>query len=258
MGAHLSVALPGLANSNVPYRQLDEANILRTLERLKLRIEERFPGSGLSKVADELIVVGGEVSETVSYLRRPNYLIRIPVGIAIILMLALVVMIVLRVPWQTQPSNLDQVNSLASNGINNIGFLGIAIFFLLTIETKLKRKRALKTIHELRSFAHVVDMHQLTKDPERLGSDAPDTASSPERTMTPAQLGRYLDYCSELLSVDSKLAALLVQDFTDEVLLGAVNEIETLTTGLSGKIWQKIRLIERSSILSPSSTQPPV
>jgi hypothetical protein len=44
-----------------------------------------------------------------------------------------------------------------------------------------------------------------------------------------------------LLSVDSKLAALLVQDFTDEVLLGAVNEIETLTTGLSGKIWQKIR-----------------
>jgi len=24
-----------------------------------------------------------------------------------------------------------------------------------------------------------------------------------------------------------------------------VNEIETLTTGLSGKIWQKIRLLER-------------
>jgi hypothetical protein len=30
------------------------------------------------------------------------------------------------------------------------------------------------------------------------------------------------------------------------VLLGAVNEIETLTTGLSGKIWQKIRLLERA------------
>lgn len=42
----------------------------------------------------------------------------------------------------------------------------------------------------------------------------------------------------------SKLAALLVQNFTNEVILGAVNEIETLATGLSGKIWQKIRLIE--------------
>ena len=63
--------------------------------------------------------------------------------------------------------------------------------------------------------------------------------------MTAVQLGRYLDYCSELLSVTSKLAALLVQHSADEVILGAVNEIETLTTGLSGKIWQKIRLIGR-------------
>ena len=67
--------------------------------------------------------------------------------------------------------------------------------------------------------------------------------------MTPPELGRYLDYCSELLSVTSKLAALLVQYFNDEVLLGAVNEIETLTTGLSGKIWQKIRLLDRPPVV---------
>ena len=236
----------------MPYRQLDEANILRTLERLKARIAERFPGSGLSKVADELIVVGKEVSETANYLREPNYLIRVPVGIAIALMVMLVAILVVTVPWPTRLRDLDQLNQLANTGINNIVFLGIAIFFLVTIETRLKRNRALKTIHELRSLAHVVDMHQLTKDPERLGSDAPDTASSPERTMSPTQLGRYLDYCSELLSVNSKLAALLVQNFSDEVILGAVNEIETLTTGLSGKIWQKIRLIERPRVQDPA------
>ena len=67
--------------------------------------------------------------------------------------------------------------------------------------------------------------------------------------MSPPELGRYLDYCSELLSVTSKLAALLVQYFNDEVLLGAVNEIEALTTGLSGKIWQKIRLLERAPVV---------
>jgi hypothetical protein len=131
------------------------------------------------------------------------------------------------------------------SGISNVVFVGIAINFLLSIETKVKRRRALRMIHQLRSVAHVVDMHQLTKDPERLTSPAPDTQSSPERTMTPAQLGRYLDYCSELLSVTSKLAALLVQRFSDEVILDAVNDIETLATGLSGKIWQKIRLVDR-------------
>lgn len=227
------------------YRQLDETHILRTLERLKLRIAERFPGSGLSKVAEELHLVGNEVSDTVRYLRRPNWAIRVPVGVAIVMILGLVLGLVATVPLPTRLSGFGELVQGVESGINDIVFLGIAIFFLLTIEGRLKRKRALRTIHELRSLAHVVDMHQLTKDPERLTSGAPDTASSPERTMTPAQLGRYLDYCSELLSVNSKIAALLVQDFTDEVVLGAVNEIEALTTGLSGKIWQKIRLIDR-------------
>ena len=63
-------------------------------------------------------------------------------------------------------------------------FLGIAIFFLLTIETRLKRRRALAALHQLRSIAHVVDMHQLTKDPEQLLSNPPATASSPARAMT--------------------------------------------------------------------------
>lgn len=227
------------------YRELDQANILRTAERLKLRISERFPDSGLSKVAEELMVLGTEVADTVGYLRRPNHAIRIPVTIAILLMLGLAVMVIVTVQLPTEVRGLAEVVQLIDAGINDIVFLGIAIYFLLNVEARLKRKKALRMIHSLRSLAHVVDMHQLTKDPERLTSNAGDTASSPERTMTAAQLGRYLDYCSELLSVTSKLAALLVQHFTDEVILGAVNEIETLTTGLSGKIWQKIRLIDR-------------
>lgn len=229
----------------MPYRQLDETNILRTLDRLELRIAERFRDSGLSKVAEELRVVGDEVSATARYLERPHYPIRIAVGVAILLMLGLAAAPIARVRWPSRVSGLGEAVQLMDAAINDIVFLGIAIFFLLTLEVRAKRRRALRTIHELRSLAHVVDMHQLTKDPERIASSAPDTASSPERTMSPAELGRYLDYCSELLSVISKLAALLVQHFADEVVLGAVNEIETLTTGLSGKIWQKIRLIDR-------------
>jgi hypothetical protein len=223
----------------MPYRELDQDNILKTIERLRARISERFPDSGLSKVADELTRVGHEVLETVAYLGTPNYSVRIPVTIGIIL-----IVLVAGIAMAKTRGDLTGWGTIES-GISNVVFVGIAINFLLSIETKVKRRRALRMIHQLRSVAHVVDMHQLTKDPERLTSPAPDTQSSPERTMTPAQLGRYLDYCSELLSVTSKLAALLVQRFSDEVILDAVNDIETLTTGLSGKIWQKIRLIER-------------
>lgn len=232
----------------MPYRELDQDSILTTIDRLKARISERFPGSGLSKVADELTRIGSEVLETVAYLGAPDYSIRIPVTIAIVLIIVLAGIAM----WITSRA-LDQPGwGTIESGISNIVFVGIAISFLLSIETKVKRRRALRMIHLLRSIAHVVDMHQLTKDPERLTSPVPDTESSPQRTMTSVQLGRYLDYCSELLSVTSKLAALLVQRFSDALILDAVNDIETLATGLSGKIWQKIRLIDRTATGNPA------
>lgn len=229
------------------YRQLDEQRILQTLERLRDRIAERFPESGLRQVANELLAVGAEVSDCVDYLRKPNWGLRIATGAAVIALATLLVLVaymaVPETPVTTQVGGWKELVPLIESGVNDIVFAGITVFFLLTIETRMKRRRALGVLHQLRSLAHVVDMHQLTKDPERLLSPEPDTSSSPVRTMTPSELGRYLDYCSELLSVTSKLSALLVQYFNDEVVLGAVNEVETLTTGLSGKIWQKIRML---------------
>ena len=43
-----------------------------------------------------------------------------------------------------------------------------------------------------------------------------------------------------------------VQSFNDPVVLSTVNEIETLATGLSGKIWQKITLLERATRMDAS------
>jgi len=62
--------------------------------------------------------------------------------------------------------------------------------------------------------------------------------------MTAFQLTRYLDYCSELLSIVGKLTALYAQSLPDSVVVAAVNNIETLTTGLSRKIWQKIMQLD--------------
>ena len=61
--------------------------------------------------------------------------------------------------------------------------------------------------------------------------------------MTRVELGRYLDYCSEMLALNSKLAALYAQSLHDPVVLAAVDEVETLTTGLTAKIWQKLVIL---------------
>jgi hypothetical protein len=231
------------------YRQLDATQITQTIEQLRERIGERFPQSNLRHVCQQLLAVANEVAECVTYLRRPNWRLRIIGAFAIVGLVALLVGVGV-VGFTLEPSakmSVADVIQAIEAGVNDVVFFGIAVFFLLTIEARFKRRRALAMIHELRSLSHVVDMHQLTKDPERLMSRQPDTPSSPQRSMSAPELGRYLDYCSELLSLISKVAALLVQHFNDGVVLGAVNEIEELTTGLSGKIWQKITILERTA-----------
>ena len=225
------------------YRQLDDDRIIETLQRLRDRITERFPGSSLSRVSEELLTIARESASHVAYLAKPSWWIRGTVGAAIVLMLVGLAAAASRIRLETGVSEWSVLVQGVEAAINDVVFIGIAIFFLLTIETRLKRRRALAALHQLRSIAHVVDMHQLTKDPEQLLSNPPSTASSPTRTMSRAELGRYLDYCSELLSVTSKIAALYVERFNDPVTLGDVNEIESLTAGLSRKIWQKITML---------------
>ena len=70
------------------------------------------------------------------------------------------------------------------------------------------------------------------------------TASSPQRQLTRFELSRYLDYCTELLSLSSKLAATHAQCMDDPVVLDAVNDIEILASNLSNKIWQKIVILD--------------
>lgn len=238
------------------YRRLDERRIAETLEKLSRRIQERFPDSGLHRVSLEILDVARQAQANVAFLRSPYWPIRVAaisfvtllVGtLAAALFGAFTVLTTARVGGVTFAEGLSDTLQGLEALVNDIVFIGIGIWFVMTIETRLKRRRALRAIHELRSFAHVVDMHQLTKDPERMASGHADTASSPERTMDRHLLGRYLDYCSELLSVISKLAALYVQDMNDPVVLEAVSEVETLSGGLSSKIWQKITLLERPS-----------
>jgi hypothetical protein len=229
------------------YRALDAASIVTTAHRLRQRIAERFPDAGLARVAGELCAVAEETSARLTHLDRPRWGIRLGTGFLTLLILAVALLAVSRLSVPGTFRDLGAFVQVLESGINDVVFVAIAVAFLVTIENRLKRQEALRAIHELRSLAHIVDMHQLTKDPDQFGGLRQATASSPARALTPFELGRYLDYCSELLSVTSKVAALYAQRLNDPVVLAAVNEVEGLTTGLSSKIWQKLVILDRTA-----------
>ena len=103
--------------------------------------------------------------------------------------------------------------------------------------------------HCLRALAHVIDMHQLTKDPSLAVTVAGKTASSPQRVLSSFEVTRYLDYSSEMVSLTSKVAVLFAQGFPDPVVTEVVSDIERVAAGLSQKIWQKIMIVQSSAAL---------
>ncbi len=229
------------------YRSLDSAQIIATLDQLVHRIDERFPGSGLSAVARELHALGKFCATEAEEIGKPHWPIRIVTVILIVTVLVLSVLLLLQPVIDGTPMEFggfgDYLQAIES-AVNEVVFLGIAVWFLGSLEGRAKRRRALGALHQLRSIAHVVDMHQLTKDPHQVLAPARETASSPKRSMTQQDLSRYLDYCSELLSLGSKVAALFVQESNDPHILAAVDEVSGLTNGLSSKIWQKLTILD--------------
>jgi hypothetical protein len=227
------------------FSELDPAPIRATIERLGRRISERFPSSGLLGLAEELLRTAEQNAELIGKLQRPLWWLR---GLAILgaaALAALVLWAALQIAQIAAAGHgtLSEILQGVDAAVNELIVLSIALFFLVSLETRFKRRGALAMLHRLRSLAHIVDMHQLTKDPGHALREIEPTASSPERPLLPEQLIRYLDYCSELLSLISKLAALQAQHLQDQVVLEAVNEIESLTSDLSRKIWQKITII---------------
>jgi len=227
------------------YRTLEIDETVSTLQTLRNRIQERFPNAGLKKVCEELVTIAGETRGKISRMAQPNVGVRLGIATVFVLCAIAAWMGVRFVRVQRDTYEFAEFVQLVEAATNVIVLAGAALFSLATLETRWKRARALKALHELRSVAHVIDMHQLTKDPSQIlmGSAHP-TASSPKRTLTPFLLMRYLDYCSEMLALIGKLAALYPQTIQDRVVLQSVNDIEVLTNGLSRKIWQKIMILE--------------
>lgn len=228
----------------MPFRTLDPAMILATAERLEARISERFPDRDLALVGREVVALSRTVAAEVQALTPPLWWLR---GLVALVVLAGGGVFV----WVGSLLPLNQVGQEAIGSvqgieaaINTLLLAGLGLFALVRLEARVKSRRVAKGLHALRSVIHVIDMHQLTKDPVTLSPDFQPTAASPMRDIDAVALSRYLDYCSELLAITGKLAALYAQAVPEEGVASAVNDIEVLGASLSRKIWQKITLIE--------------
>ncbi len=233
------------APAGTNYSELSPELIIATLEQLTRRVGERFPKAGLFKVSAHLLKVADRSRQSAEASRKPIMWVRWVTGLFLAIVLVCGAVSLAHVEFAEGKIHFaDWVQGVEAS-INDAIFIAAGLFFLFTIERRIKRRAALKALHELRSLAHVVDMHQLTKDPQRFLAPLVATASSPPKPeLTTEELVRYLDYCSELLSLIGKLAALFVQHFDDALVLATVDEIEQLTNGLSRKIWQKVMIIQ--------------
>jgi hypothetical protein len=230
-----------------PNRTLDPDKVIETIATLQRRISERFPGAGLATVCGELLKVAQVDSVRARRIGRRHVLLRLLLIALSVAGLALMVWVMRQVDFSRTSTTHDNFYNVFQ-GIealaNMVVLVGAALLFLVTVEQRLKRRRALRALHELRAIVHVIDMHQLTKDPSAGAAVGGNTASSPSRTLKPYELSRYLDYCSEMMALASKIAVMFAQSFPDPVVTEAVSDVERIATGLSQKIWQKIIIID--------------
>ena len=226
--------------------RLQPGPVLDTVKRLEGRIAARFPERGLRRVAVELVSLTDKVTRDApdiqSRVRTARTWSR---AAAVLILIGTLVAVTLGLRDAVDEGTEREFDwlFLIETTINDLVFAAIALFFLYSIPERVQRGHTLELLHRLRSLAHIVDMHQLTKDPERLRPTFEQTAASVDPRLTRAEMEYYLDYCSELLSLVAKTAALCAEESRDSVVLDTVSRIEQLTTSLSRNIWQKISVL---------------
>jgi hypothetical protein len=222
---------------------LEAAAVRETVEELHERIAARFPTRGLKGVAADLLLLIDQVQAGAEETQGRVRFLRVASRVVMLGLLAATVAAV--VVATADAVNLKELDSfkllpLIETVINDVVFAGIAVFFLYSFPERLQRGRLLNLLHQLRSTAHIIDMHQLSKDPEQLRPSFVPTKVSKPLELTRDEMERYLDYCSEMLALVGKTAALCAEESRDSVVLETVSTVETLTVGISRKIWQKI------------------
>ena len=148
--------------------RLNPAMLVATSRRLERRIEERFGACGLLRVCGELSTLASHAGEACERIRRPDILMR---AVSALVIAALVILaggaawIALDGAAEADAWTWRDIPTVGEAAANELLLLGAAIWFFMSLEGKRKRSAVLRSLTSLRTLAHLIDVHQLTKNP---------------------------------------------------------------------------------------------
>jgi hypothetical protein len=224
-----------------PNHRLDPSRIIQTAENLAERIGDRLPGRTLASLAVELARIASETDLRARQARKPIIAIRLASITAILASLLCLTYLLRHIHTSWEFGTITEVFEAADAAFNLLVVLAGAIWFLITLEARIKRRKALASIEELREFIHVIDLTQLYYTPELYDVDVPDS---------PAQAGldhTYLLFCTQMIGVISNLAALYGRGGANDSILRAVSEVDMLASAVSTKLLSKVPMVRPSS-----------
>src|SRR5258706_10841331 len=138
---------------------LEPSKLQAAIRQVEARIGEAFPGSGLAGLAASLAAIAADAVARSARIRAANWRLRL-VSTALLgsmaLLIGLAILHARPPPEEIEAFQLAQgIDALLSA----IVLCGAAVAFVVTLEVRAKRKKALEALHELRVLAHVIDLH---------------------------------------------------------------------------------------------------
>ena len=137
---------------------LDSNHVIDTINRLHKRISERFPRSGLGETCSELFEIAGRAHQRSEWIAKPLLGFRYAVGgLSVGIVAVTVALFFYHPPFSEEFGFTDYVTVLDA-GMNVIVLVGIALIFLITLERRIKRTRALLELEVDDGLSLLVDV----------------------------------------------------------------------------------------------------
>lgn len=214
---------------------LDADRLIEKIKQVRDLAHEDFHDRGLPRRVDDLRRLVGDAAQLADSVkdRSPLDFLLPSIVILSLVVASMPVLLALRLPNEISLSVLDVFEPI--DAAMNVVLLLLGLWFVI-YRTLVERRRAkmMRMLHRFRSIVHLLDLVQLTKSIE---PDKEDPLSVTQRI-------RYLDLCSQTASLAAKGAALLIARYSDARVVAAVNEIESVCSGVSQKIWNKIQVLQ--------------
>tara|TARA_B110000046_G_C12862141_1_gene342309 strand:- start:349 stop:768 length:420 start_codon:yes stop_codon:yes gene_type:complete len=102
------------------YRELDNQLTIETLQKLELRVKDRFPESGLLKVCNELLIVAEESKAKIAFISKPLLWLRLALISLVLVTFFILFLTISTLNEETGHFNMIDLISIAEASINDL------------------------------------------------------------------------------------------------------------------------------------------